>query len=111
MTDIQYVKDGAVTIQPTMRPVANRSSLTSSDWVRMSKPSVHKDQPQFLARDVQMKDKRCVEFLKEAPGLIQLMGCYQRIGLEEYQAQKWDHEDSTASASTSKPQEEDWTRI
>ena len=53
-----------------------------------------------------MKDKRHVEFSKEAPRSIQLTGHDQRIGLEEYRDQKWPQEALTTS--TSEPQEEDW---
>ena len=62
-----------------------------------------KDQPQFLYRNVQLKDRRHVESLK-SPSTQQTEP--QKINLEEYWDQKQDQE--ALIVSTTKPQEEDW---
>ena len=73
----------------------------------MPKDQTHpKDQPQFLYRDVQLKDRRHVEFLK--PPSTQSTEP-QKINLEEYQDQKQDQEALTVS--TTEPQKVEWGHL
>ena len=74
------------------QPAGNEASCqqVELDKLRISKDfkplmsKSTKDQPQYPARDIWMKDKRQVKLSKEASGLTQQTRCCQRIGLEKY---------------------------